>query len=65
MLWRKKTERQNGLGKNVVISEYDEKICENFLNNYENYRNENRKKSLNPSFHVVDVLEEIKQTIQP
>ena len=63
LLWRKKTERQNGLGKNVVISEYDEKICENFLNNYENYRNENRKKSLNPSFHVVDVLEEIKQTI--
>jgi len=63
LLWRGKTERENGLDKNVVISEYDEKICETFLNNLENYRNENTEKSLNPSSHVVDVLEEINQTI--
>jgi len=63
LLWRGKTERENGLDKNVVISEYDEKICETFLNNSENYRNQNTEKSLNPSSHVVDVLEEINQTI--
>ena len=63
LLWRRKTERENGLDQNVVISEYDEEICENFLNNLENYRNENQKISLNPSAHVVDVLEEINQTI--
>ena len=63
LLWRRKTERENGLDQNVVISEYDEKICETFLNNFENYRNENTEKSLKPSFHVVDVLEEIKQMI--
>ena len=33
LLWRGKTERENGLDKNVVISEYDEKICETFLDN--------------------------------
>ena len=63
LLWRRKTERENGLDQNVVISEYDEEICETFFNNLENYRNENQKISLNPSSHVVDVLEEINQTI--
>jgi len=63
LLWRGKTERENGLDKNVVISEYDEKICETFLNNLENYRNNDQRRSLNPSSHVVDVLEEINQTI--
>ena len=63
LLWRRKTERENGLDQNVVISEYDEEICETFLNNLENYRNENQKISLNPSSHVVDVLQEINQTI--
>ena len=63
LLWRRKTERENGLDQNVVISEYDEEICETFLNNLGNYRNENQKISLNPSAHVVDVLEEINQTI--
>jgi UDP-N-acetylglucosamine 2-epimerase (non-hydrolysing) len=63
LLWRRKTERKNGLDQNVVISEYNEKICETFLDNFENYRNENQKISLNPSSHVVDVLEEINQTI--
>ena len=63
LLWRIKTERENGLDQNVVISEYDEEICETFFNNLENYRNENQKISLNPSSHVVDVLEEINQTI--
>ena len=63
LIWRRKTERKNGLDQNVVISEYNEKICETFLDNFENYRNENQKISLNPSSHVVDVLEEINQTI--
>ena len=36
LLWRGKTERQNGLGQNVVISNYDKKTSEAFLNDFEN-----------------------------
>jgi len=63
LLWRRKTERQNGLGKNVVVSNYDEKISESFLNDFENYRNEIKEEHSSPSSQVVDVLEEINQTI--
>ena len=58
LLWRGKTERQNGLGQNVVISNYDKKTSEAFLNDFENHRTEIRSEHLNPSSQVVDVLEE-------
>ena len=58
LLWRGKTERQNGLGQNVVISNYDKKTSEAFLNDFENHRTEIRSEHSNPSSQVVDVLEE-------
>ena len=58
LLWRGKTERQNGLGQNVVISNYDKKTSEAFLNDFENHRTEIRREHSNPSSQVVDVLEE-------
>ena len=58
LLWRGKTERQNGLGQNVVISNYDKKTSEAFLNDFENYRTEVISEHSNPSSQVVDVLEE-------
>ena len=58
LLWRGKTERQNGLGQNVVISNYDKKTSEAFLNDFENYRTEIISEHSNPSSQVVDVLEE-------
>jgi len=63
LLWRGKTERQNGLGKNVVISNYDEKISEAFLNDFEDYRTVMRREHLNPSSHVVDVLSEMMKRV--
>ncbi len=63
LLWRGKTERQNGLGENVVISNYDEKISEAFLNDLENYRTGIRREHLNPSSQVVDVLSEMMKKV--
>ena len=58
LLWRKKTERQNGLGQNVVISKYDKITSEVFLDEFENYRGRVQKADLNASSQIVDVLEE-------
>jgi len=63
LLWRGKTERQNGLGENVVISNYDEKTSEAFLNDLENYRTGIRREHLNPSSQVVDVLSEMMKKV--
>ena len=57
LLWRRKTERQNGLGHNVVISNHDMRISENFLENFQNHRREAKKETFNPSSQIVDVLE--------
>lgn len=59
LLWRKRTERQNGLGKNVVISNYDERVVNSFLSNFEKYRFETEICESSPSSLVVDVLQEI------
>ena len=59
LLWRRKTERQNGLEKNVVISNYDERIVNNFLTDFERYRFETETCDGSPSSRVVEVLEEI------
>ena len=59
LLWRKRTERQNGLEKNVVISNYDEVIVNNFLTDFERYRFETEACDVSPSSRVVEVLEEI------
>ena len=59
LLWRKRTERQNGLEKNVVISNYDERIVNNFLTDFERYRFETETCDDSPSSRVVEVLEEI------
>ena len=63
LLWRGKTERQNGLGQNVVISNYDKKTCEAFLNDFEDYRTEIRSEHSNPSSQVVDVLTQIMKKV--
>ena len=59
LLWRKRTERQNGLEKNVVISNYDERIVNSFLTDFERYRFEMEDCDVSPSLRVVEVLEEI------
>ncbi|MDG2351322.1 MAG: UDP-N-acetylglucosamine 2-epimerase [Acidimicrobiales bacterium] len=59
LLWRKRTERQNGLERNVVISNYDKRIVNNFLTDFESYRFEAENWDASPSSRVVDVLNEI------
>ena len=42
----------------MVISNYDKKTSEAFLNDFKNHRTEIRSEHSNPSSQVVDVLEE-------
>lgn len=57
LIMRKRTERRDGLGKNAVLSAYNEEIIRNFLYDYKKYRIKNKIKDLSPSGIVVDTLE--------
>lgn len=54
---RKRTERIEGLKKNVVIGSEDRKIVNDFLKNYKTYRRRPVKTKQRPSEIIVDYLE--------
>lgn len=56
LLLRKRTERIEGLDKNVVVSNYDKKIIEDFVTNYDKYKSENTNFENSPSKIIVDYL---------
>ena len=59
LLLRKKTERIDGLGENVVLSGFDEEKINLFLNNYSQLRRKNRLDSkISPSSEIADALVE-------
>src|SRR3989338_1479729 len=53
---RNRTERIEGLGKNVVISHGDENIIKDFLKNYKKYRSKSLQIKQRPSKIIVDCL---------
>jgi UDP-N-acetylglucosamine 2-epimerase len=57
LAWRMKSERLDGLGSNVVLSEFDEEIIEEFLRSYDSFRRPPRSMIAYPSEEIVDVLE--------
>jgi UDP-N-acetylglucosamine 2-epimerase len=57
LLWRRHTERPDGLGRNVVLSEFDEAIIDEFLGSYETLRQPPRTLDASPSEEIVDVLQ--------
>lgn len=57
---RNRTERIEGLGKNVVISKGDGGIIKGFLKNYKKYKVKSLKPEINPSKIIVDYLLSIK-----
>ena len=59
LLLRKTTERIEGIGKNVVVSNYDEKIVREFLKNYKKYKLKLITNKNSPSKIIVDALEKI------
>jgi UDP-N-acetylglucosamine 2-epimerase (non-hydrolysing) len=56
LLFRKATERQEGIGENVVISNYDEKVVQEFCQSYLSYRHEPLKLHINPSEVIVQTI---------
>ncbi|MDD3647953.1 MAG: UDP-N-acetylglucosamine 2-epimerase [Candidatus Dojkabacteria bacterium] len=56
LLLRYTTERTEGIGKNVVISKFDMRIVEDFVNNYEKYKISPKKFVKSPSEYIIDVL---------
>tara|TARA_B110000438_G_scaffold72373_1_gene72476 strand:- start:1292 stop:2389 length:1098 start_codon:yes stop_codon:yes gene_type:complete len=57
LLWRDRTEREDGIGENVLLSHYELEIIKAFLDNTESYRRAPKVSDFRPSVHVVDTLE--------
>lgn len=56
LLMRKKTERLDGIGANVYLSEFDEGKIDYFLNNWKSFASAETKKNISPSEKIVDYL---------
>lgn len=57
LLLRKKTERQEGIGENAVLSAYSKKVVEDFVDNYQDYKKIPKADVVSPSKIVADFLE--------
>ena len=57
LLFRDKTERLEGLGRNVVLSRFNESIIDHFIDNYTQHRYPFLRVNENPSKIIVDFLE--------
>lgn len=59
LLLRKRTERIEGLGENVVLSDYNIDKIDKFLSTYKSYRLASRIDSISPSSRIADYLSSI------
>ena len=57
LVWRKRTERADGIGENVVLSAFDDTVIETFLDIFEDLRRPPTALTATPSAVIVDVLE--------
>lgn len=56
LLMRSETERREGIGENVVLSYFDEKIISHFIKNYTMFTGKTSIKNLNPSNVIVNFI---------
>ena len=56
LLFREATERREGLGQNVVLSEFDEAEMDDFLENYESFAVRGARPTVSPSRRAVDAI---------
>jgi UDP-N-acetylglucosamine 2-epimerase (non-hydrolysing) len=56
LLLRKATERQEGIGKNVVLSNYDEQLVQDFCQSYRSYKYDPLRLNTKPSEIIVQTL---------
>lgn len=58
LLFRCETERTEGLGENVVLSNFDSAIIDNFVTNYKSYKRKPISGNTSPSHFIVNQLKE-------
>jgi len=56
LLWRARTEREDGLGENVVLSNYDARVIDEFLAQPQRWRRPPVSADAHPSEEIVDAL---------
>ena len=59
LLWRARTERQDGLGANTVVSNYEPAVIDEFLSNLDKYRGRRTGGGESPAAVVADHLVEL------
>ncbi len=57
LLWRDRTDREDGVDENIVISHYDPKIVSDFLSDPQAYRRHRTFPASNPSQQILDELQ--------
>lgn len=57
LLMRKASERQEGIGENAILSDYDPRVIDEFLDNLSNYRRPPAVDQFSPSRTVVNSVE--------
>lgn len=57
LLWRKRTERPDGIGTNVVVSRHNPRRVQRFLQQYASLRQDQSALDAHPSDQIVDVVE--------
>lgn len=60
LLFRNETERQEGLGENVVLSKFDREIIFDFIQNFDQYRKVQKHTDISPSKRIIQVIQEKK-----
>jgi UDP-N-acetylglucosamine 2-epimerase (non-hydrolysing) len=60
LLFRHETERQEGLGENVVVSRFDKTLINNFVDNPSQYKREPLVSHSKPSEKIIQVISAIK-----
>ncbi len=56
LLLRNETERKEGLGKNAVLSKFNSKLIDNFLNNYKRYKIPSTKDTMSPTTIIINKI---------
>ncbi len=59
LLFRNETERQEGLGRTTVISKFDPKVINDFVDNYKKYRHLPTATKTSPTKIILDKLEKM------
>jgi len=59
LLFRKETERREGIGRNVVISKFDDRIITDFIKNPSQYRTEAIHAGIHPSSKIINTIREL------